>query len=547
MDRSTLAGRVLPTAWNGEKPRRARVVVVLMVTLIFTTAAIGAGFSIFQAFPDDSGLVQAKPGHRNLNAHNKFFDPAVGTNGQACVTCHEPEQGFTVHVDNIVAAFTASQGLDPLFRVVDSADRPDAPTGTLAERQAAYNLVQTLGVFRIGKTVPAVADFKIEQQDTGQFGPLPTLNDPQHPGVLTLSAFRRPLVNLNVRFDSSVLWDGRASITDMDTQVKGAIQTLLLAPGNPPVDNPKTDHEIAAFMTGVFVDQVFDNAAGTDANGDCALPNGAICGSGSTSAKGARGGINNLLRLAFSPHAPCLFAVASPGPPPVFELTPLTPFTCRKNVPGYDLFRAWEKIRPDAEDRREHESFDKDDGLNAGRASVARGERLFNRANLRVPADLQGQFGTKDIHCTTCHATRNIGNNPDPTFFARIGTDSVDIMTDLAIHDNRVQELLDRVKTLPLYCVRPASDTTDFATSACGNDPGDVKTTDPGRSLVSGKIADIGKFKPPVLRGLAARSPYFHNAAAPNIQALVHFYNARFQIGLSEADVNDLGAFLEDQ
>jgi len=49
------------------------------------------------------------------------------------------------------------------------------------------------------------------------------------------------------------------------------------------------------------------------------------------------------------------------------------------------------------------------------------------------------------------------------------------------------------------------------------------------------------------LRGLAARSPYFHAGVAENIQALVHFYNARFNIGLTDAEINDLGAFLEDQ
>ena len=65
--------------------------------------------------------------------------------------------------------------------------------------------------------------------------------------------------------------------------------------------------------------------------------------------------------------------------------------------------------------------------------------------------------------------------------------------------------------------------------------------------MVSGDICDVGKFKPPILRGLAARSPYFHAGTAQNIQMLIHFYNARFQIGLTEDEVNDLGSFLEAQ
>jgi cytochrome c peroxidase len=38
--------------------------------------------------------------------------------------------------------------------------------------------------------------------------------------------------------------------------------------------------------------------------------------------------------------------------------------------------------------------------------------------------------------------------------------------------------------------------------------------TDPGRALISGKCADIGKMKGPILRGLVGRAPYFHNGSA---------------------------------
>src|SRR5271156_2785293 len=57
--------------------------------------------------------------------------------------------------------------------------------------------------------------------------------------------------------------------------------------------------------------------------------------------------------------------------------------------------------------------------------------------------------------------------------------------------------------------------------------------TDPGRALISGNCADIGKTKGPILRGLAARAPYFHNGSAPTLQAVVEFYDQRFGIGLT--------------
>jgi cytochrome c peroxidase len=71
-----------------------------------------------------------------------------------------------------------------------------------------------------------------------------------------------------------------------------------------------------------------------------------------------------------------------------------------------------------------------------------------------------------------------------------------------------------------------------------------VTTTDPGRALISGKWSDIGKFKGPILRGLAARAPYFHNGAAATLEDAVEFYDLRFGIGLTPRDKADLVAFL---
>ena len=71
-----------------------------------------------------------------------------------------------------------------------------------------------------------------------------------------------------------------------------------------------------------------------------------------------------------------------------------------------------------------------------------------------------------------------------------------------------------------------------------------ISTTDPGRALVTGKWADIGKFKGPILRGLSARAPYFHNGSAASLTDVVEFYNVRFGMGLTESEQADLAAFL---
>jgi cytochrome c peroxidase len=68
--------------------------------------------------------------------------------------------------------------------------------------------------------------------------------------------------------------------------------------------------------------------------------------------------------------------------------------------------------------------------------------------------------------------------------------------------------------------------------------------TDPGRALISGQCVDIGKVKGPILRGMAARAPYFHNGSAATLRDVVNFYDARFQIGFTEQEKQDLVAFL---
>jgi len=89
------------------------------------------------------------------------------------------------------------------------------------------------------------------------------------------------------------------------------------------------------------------------------------------------------------------------------------------------------------------------------------------------------------------------------------------------------------VAGLPVYTIRCR------ATGAV------VQVTDPGRAMISGKCQDIGKLKGPVLRGLAARAPYFHNGAARTLDDVVNFYDQRFNLNLSAQQKADLVAFLQ--
>jgi cytochrome c peroxidase len=117
--------------------------------------------------------------------------------------------------------------------------------------------------------------------------------------------------------------------------------------------------------------------------------------------------------------------------------------------------------------------------------------------------------------CTICHDTPNTGNH------------SVKAPLNIGLTDASR-----RTPDMPLYTLRH---------KLTGET---VQTTDPGRATITGKWADVGKFKGPILRGLAARAPYFHNGSATTLEDVVEFYDTRFNIGLTDDEKADLVAFL---
>jgi cytochrome c peroxidase len=76
------------------------------------------------------------------------------------------------------------------------------------------------------------------------------------------------------------------------------------------------------------------------------------------------------------------------------------------------------------------------------------------------------------------------------------------------------------------------------------NQPITIVTSDPGKALLTGLCSDVSRVKVPILRGLAARAPYFHNGSAANLTQVVNFYNARFGMNLNPGQKQDLVNFL---
>ena len=247
---------------------------------------------------------------------------------------------------------------------------------------------------------------------------------------------------------------------------------------DPPTDSQVT--QIVNFETGIFDAQEFDNDAGN------LHARQAIGGPAALSRQGFFIGLNDVLSPGFTPEI-------------------------------FTLYDSWANIQPN--------------GINAGRASVARGEILFNTKPITIsgvnglnlfasdPLGANTIVGT----CGTCHDSPNVGNH------------SKKLPINIGIADATPPAL--DVSGLPVFTVT-CTDTT-------GPLKGQVfSVTDLGKALISGSCADVGKVKGPILRGLAARAPYFHNGSAASLEDVVNFYDQRFGVGFTDQEKEDLIAFL---
>jgi len=94
------------------------------------------------------------------------------------------------------------------------------------------------------------------------------------------------------------------------------------------------------------------------------------------------------------------------------------------------------------------------------------------------------------------------------------------------------------VSYLPKITVCKKDPATGLPTDNCKT------TTDLGQALIDGKFDHVGKIKGPILRGLSARAPFFHNGSAQTLLDAVRFYETRFGLGLTPQEESDLVAFL---
>lgn len=456
----------------------------------------GSVLQDFLPFINSTGVVQTYSTNGDVDFTGPFFQ-SLGTNGRSCGSCHKPDQGWTISADGVSATFRSTQGLDPLFRTNDgSVCDHDIDTSTLESRKHAYSLLISRGLIRVTIKVPGNAEFTVVN-----------VNNPYGCNETdAISLYRRPLPSANLRFLSAVMWDGRESSPQTGTQKityeeqnPGAI---LLANLSDQVMNATLGHaqavtaptqqqtdEIVKFETGLFTAQGYDFKAGP------------LYGH---AADGASGGPAFLARQTFfvGLNDP-IDALGLDRPDLGFN-----PFHSGFTPNIFDLFESWSDSHPA-------------DSLKQARASIARGEVIFNSKPINIAGviGLNDELGIPVVSgtCGTCHDTPNAGNHSFPTPL-NIGTGDLSNPLDVAY--------------LPVITLQ-------------NNTSGQLlQTTDPGRALITGKWNDVGKVKGPVLRALASRAPYFHNGSAATLRDAVEFYNHRFGIGFTDAEKADLIAFL---
>jgi len=489
-------------------------VLVSLATLLVIAAVSGQQLTFipngtFFGNPNGASETYSTAGG-GIDLTGPFFQ-SLGTNGRSCASCHQPSDGMSVAAANVQARFDQTQGLDPIFRTVDGSNcNHSIDVSTLAGREAAYLLLRTRGLIRIAIGVPGNADYQVM-----------SVNNPYGCNETnSISMYRRPLPSTNLRFLSAVMLDGREStpitgttkilfanyptslLKDLAHQSVDATTGHAQGDGSRPTADEQT--QIVNFEMALSTAQIIDNYAGR------------------LDAHGATGGPVPLTTQPFfiSVNSSVRFLL----PPPLFNYEPpgglVTPGDGQFTSAIFNPFDAWMSLPS-----------------TSPRAAVARGQAIFNSK----PINIAGVAGINDDvsagglvaggipslmgTCGTCHDTPNVGNHSFPTPL-NIGTGDPD--------PSNPSSSLGGLDVSYLPSIR-----------VCKLDMSSCKTTtDLGQALIDGKFDHVGKIKGPILRGLSARAPYFHNGSAQTLLDVVHFYETRFGLVLTPREESDLVAFL---
>ncbi|HUQ50666.1 MAG TPA: hypothetical protein VM692_00505 [Gammaproteobacteria bacterium] len=449
-----------------------------------------------------------------VETRNHPFFTALGTNGRACVTCHQPQDAMALSVATVRERWQATAGQDPLFAAIDGRNCPNLPSGDAA----AHSLLLTRGLVRValpwpprdsaGSPLPVEFTLEVVRDPTGcNTDPVYGLTSAQP----TVSVYRRPRPVANTKYlthnnfgvgpfiaksglpafrdpetglptSMNMMADARA--TTLKIQAADAARTHLELPQALTTDALQG---IVGFESQIYAAQARDAAAGELTNGPP--------GFGPQNLAAAPAGVlgNNTSRFVFP------------------------------------LGLAW----PAADGSGGGASAQDD-----GRAAIKRGHDVFMFRTFFIKDSMHlnsvGLGNPVKRTCSTCHGMHMTGMDV-ANGWMDIGTTNLPWAREAPLNPWTKE-----TPQLPLFKVTCNADVAPHAFLGRV-----IYTQDLGRALISGKCNDVGAIVMQQFRGLAARAPYFSNGSAATLRELVDFYDRRYDIGYSEQEKQDLVAFLQ--
>jgi cytochrome c peroxidase len=433
-------------------------------------------------FSDSTGCVETFTADASgqIDTTGPFFQ-SLGTNGRSCGSCHQPANGWTVSAADVQKRFNQAT-----FDASGNSSDPIFAKVDGSTCDQGVDLTTSAGrtqAFTL-LTSRGLIRIALPIPVKAEFTVVNVNNQYGCGDKSTLSMYRRPLPIANLRFLSQVMWDGRESSALNGTQdiTQQTNPTDLLADlAHQSVSATRIHAQGASDPTSDQQNAIVNFEMQLSVAQ--AIDNIA----GSLQDNGATGGPSAIASQQFS------IGVNDP-----LSTDPNAP---RFNSNVFTPFNNWVN------------------STTAQKASIARGEIVFNTKTFTASgvAGLNNGAPTT-VTCSFCHNDPNMGNH------------SLSLPLNIGVAD--VTNPLG-VGYLPVITLQNIA-----------NPNLTVQTTDPGVALVTGKWADIGKIKIPILRGLAARAPYFHNGSAKTLTDVVNFYDFRFFLGFSGQDFTDLVAFL---
>jgi hypothetical protein len=200
--------------------------------------------------PDGQVTLVNRKGAVQTQGH-PFFE-ALGANGRACVTCHQPADAMSISTATLRTRWNETNGRDPIFAAVDGSNCPDLPQ----DRRESHSLLLERGLFRIALPWPprTKPEFRIE-----------VVRDPTgcNTGRHLVSVYRRPRVAANLDQiaagpqGKSFMSDGREP--NLESQAISAILIHEQAASHPTLEQLR---QIVDFETQLYMAQSADIRAG---------------------------------------------------------------------------------------------------------------------------------------------------------------------------------------------------------------------------------------------------------------------------------------------